>query len=48
MVAHLATTSVAETLVRLVAADGATDHCLPLSLLGWLSQTPVLDDLLAT
>ena len=46
MVRHLATTSIAETLVRLVAADAATDHFLPQSRLHWLPATPTLDGLL--
>ena len=48
MVGHLATTSVAETLVRVVAADAGTDHFLPLSRLAWLPSAPILEGLLGT
>ena len=48
MVSHLATTSVAETLVRMVAADAGTDHFLPLSRLAWLPSATILAGLLAT
>ena len=46
LVSHLGTTSVAETLVRLVAADSATDHFLPQSKLGWLPGSGTLQQLL--
>lgn len=47
MVEHLGTTSVAETLVRLIAADEATAAFLPYSKLLWLPSVGIIGGLLS-
>ena len=47
MVNHLGTTSVAETLVRLIAADEATAAFLPYSKLLWLPSAGIIEGLLS-